>query len=334
MCNISHSLLLNIPRTPPLTLLHLSASKFSDTPSAGGIAGFLSSDVTSTQSPTSKTPTQVKNESTCKQPGIIQSFFQKAAEKQRQKTTKGEEEDHEDADTTVSVPSSSSHKTSATDCQLETDTSCHVSSFSLSSHSKNSSASPNTGISSFFHKKTVERSLQAAASTLSTLETGQKPVPINTEHPEDTAAAVSGLQVKDSDVKDSAGFTSHQFPREELKDELDIEGEKNHQLSTVAREDLMNCDRCGQEVLVWEMPEHNDYHFALDLQNSLSASTGSAAAPSSSTSSSSSVSLTPHRVGASTRGKTKTRGQSGPQPKRHRSQGGNSGTLDSFFKRN
>ncbi|XP_062286488.1 DNA polymerase eta [Scomber scombrus] len=314
--------------TPPLTLLHLSASKFSDAPSAGGIAGFLSSDVTSTQSlfPTSQIPVQVKNESTCKQPGIIQSFFQKAAEKQRQKTTKGEGEDDEYANTTVSVPSSSSHKTSATDCQLETDTSCHVSSFSLSSHSKNGSASP--GISSFFHKKTVERSLQAAASTLSMLETGQKPGPINTEHPEDTV--MLSLQVKDTDVKDGAGLTSHQFPCEELKDELDIEAEKNHQPSTVAREDLINCDRCGQEVLVWEMPEHNDYHFALDLQNSLSASTGSAAA----SSSSSSVSLTPHRVGASTRGKTKTRGQSGPQPKRHRSQGGNTGTLDSYFKRN
>lgn len=318
--------------TPPLTLLHISASKFNDAPSAGGIAGFLSSDVTSTQSPfsTTQTPAELKNDSTCKQPGTIQSFFQKAAKKQRQKITKGEEEDDEDAGSTVILPSSSSNKTSATDCQLEVDTNCPVSSFSLSSQSQNGSASPHSGISSFFHKKSVERSSQAAASTLSKPETGQRPGSVDTEHPDDTVTVVSGLQVKDSDVKHSAGFTSHQLPCEELRDELDIEAEKNHHLPSVAREDLIKCDRCDQEVSVWEMPEHNDYHFALDLQNSLSSSSGSAAA----SSSTSGVSLTPHRVGASSRGKTKTRGQSGPQPKRHRSQGGSTGTLDSFFKRN
>ncbi|KAM7408621.1 hypothetical protein PAMA_002370 [Pampus argenteus] len=316
--------------TPPLTLLHISASKFSDAPSAGGIAGFLSSDVTSTQSLFSitQTLTELKNDSTCKQPGTIQSFFQKAAGKQRQKFTKGEEEDVEDAGSAVILPSSSSHKTSATDCQLETDTNFLVSPFRLPSHSKNGSASPYTGISSFFHKKNVERSSQAAPSTLSEPEMGQRPGPVNKEQPEDKVAVVSSLQVKDTDVKHSAEFTSHQLPCDELKDELDFEEEKNRHLPRIAREDLLKCDRCGQEVLVWEMPEHNDYHFALDLQNSLSSSTGSA------TASSSGVSLTPHRVGASARSKTKTRGQSGPQPKRHRSQGGSAGTLDSFFKRN
>lgn len=318
--------MLHVPRTPPLTLLHISASKFSDAPSAGGIAGFLSSDVTASQSllSTTQTPTELKNGSTCKQPGTIQSFFQKAAEKQKQKITKGEEED-EDAGSTVILQSTSSHKTSAADCQLETDTNCPVSFFSLSSNSKNGSASP--GISSFFHKKTVERSLQTAASTSSKPETGQRPGPVNTEHPKDTVALVSDLQVEDTDV--------NQLPCEELRDELDIEAEKNHHVPRVAREDLINCNRCGQDVLVWEMPEHNDYHFALDLQNSLSSSTASAAASSSSSAvSTSGISLTPHRVGASSQGKTKTRGQSGPQPKRHRSQGGSAGTLDSFFKRN
>lgn len=31
--------------------------------------------------------------------------------------------------------------------------------------------------------------------------------------------------------------------------------------------DWMRCERCGSSVLIWEMPEHTDYHFALDLQN-------------------------------------------------------------------
>ncbi|XP_070772216.1 DNA polymerase eta [Enoplosus armatus] len=319
--------------TPPLTLLHLSASKFSDAPSAGGIVGFLSSDVSSTQSLFSTTqsstqpPSELKNDSSCKQPGTIQSFFQKAAEKQRPVTKDVDEED-DDIGSTGILPSSNSHKTSATDSQLATDTNCLVSSITLlTSHSKNGSASPRSGIFSFFHKKTLGRSLQASASSLNKPETGHRPEPVNEE---DSIAAVSGLQ-----AKHSTEFTSHQSPCEKLKDELDIDPEVNRHPPSVAREDLLNCERCGLEVLVWEMPEHNDYHFALDLQNSLSSSTGSANI----SSSSSTVSSTPLRVGAAgiaqaSRGKTKTRGQPGPQPKRHRSQGGSTGTLDSFFKRN
>lgn len=326
--------------SPPLTLLHLSASKFSDAPSAGGIAGFLCGDVTSTQSLFSTTqsstqsstqpPSELKKDSACKQPGTIQSFFQKAAEKQRQKVTKedDEEEDDEIGVSTGSLPcSSTSRKAPGTDSRLDTDTNCLTSSsFTVSPHSKNGSTSPRRGISSFFHKKILERSEQASASTLSRPETRLRPGSVDKiEDFEDTVDVKSGLQ-----VKPSSEFTSS--PCEEVKDKLGIDPPPS-----VNREDLLNCERCGQEVSVWEMPEHNDYHFALDLQNSLSSSTNSATASTSSSSSPSSAS--PLTVGAagtaqSTRGKTKTRGQSGPQPKRQRPQGGSTATLDSFFKRN
>ncbi|XP_040904996.1 DNA polymerase eta [Toxotes jaculatrix] len=296
--------------TPPLTLLHLSASKFSDAPSAGGIAGFLSSDATSSQSlssttqPSTQPPSELKNDSACKQPGTIQSFFQKAVEKKKQKVTK-EDEDEDGGSTRILPCSSTSPKTSAAGSQLEIDTNGLV---STSSHSINGSSSPHHGISSFFHKKSLERSSQASAPPPGTVN-----------------------EKEDSEEE----FTSHQSPGEELKDELDIDPEENRHPPSVAREDLINCERCGQEVLVWEMPEHNDYHFALDLQNSLSSSMSSAPV----STSSSTASASPFRVGAagtaqSTRGKTKSRGQSGPQPKRPRSQGGSTGTLDSFFKRN
>ncbi|XP_029305103.1 DNA polymerase eta isoform X2 [Cottoperca gobio] len=305
--------------TPPLSLLHLSVSKFSDAPSAGGIAGFLSSDVTSTQSlfsasqPSTQSPSELKNNSTCKQPGTIQSFFQKAAEKQRQKVTKevDEEEDDDDVGSTGILPSSSSHKTPYS--RLEADTNSPV------SHSKNDSPSSQSGIFSFFHKKSLERSSQPPAPTLHEPEMRHEPGPAEKKDSEDTV--VSDTQSKQS--------SSQQSPGDELREELDIDPDVNHHPSSVAREDLLNCERCGQEVSVWEMPEHNDYHFALDLQNSLSSSTGSA----STSSSTIAVSPTPLRA-QSTRGKTKTRGQSGSQPKRHRSEGGSVGTLDSFFKRN
>lgn len=31
--------------------------------------------------------------------------------------------------------------------------------------------------------------------------------------------------------------------------------------------DLQKCEKCGQRLPYWEMPEHLDYHFALELQN-------------------------------------------------------------------
>ncbi|XP_060943508.1 DNA polymerase eta [Limanda limanda] len=319
---------------PALTLLHLSASKFSDAPSAGGMAGFLSSDVTSTQSlfSTTQSSTQptldLKNNSTCKQPGTIQSFFQKVAEKHKVKVMKEEDEEDEDGVSKGIFPcSSSSHKTSRTCSQLETDANISVS--SVSSHSKSGLISPHPGISSFFHKKSLERSFQAAAPTLSTTEAEVGPGSINKKvELEDTVAVLSGLQ-----EKTISEFTFHQTPCEELKGEVDTGPEGIPRPASVAREDLLNCERCGQDVLVWEMPEHNDYHFALDLQNSLTSSAGSSSV-SASSSSASTFRVAAAGTTQSARGKTKTRGQAGPQPKRPRSQGGRTATLDSFFKKN
>ena len=38
--------------------------------------------------------------------------------------------------------------------------------------------------------------------------------------------------------------------------------------SFLAAEDQVPCEKCGSLVPVWDMPEHSDYHFALELQNS------------------------------------------------------------------
>uniref|UniRef100_I3IUX9 DNA polymerase eta n=1 Tax=Oreochromis niloticus TaxID=8128 RepID=I3IUX9_ORENI len=227
--------------TPPLSMLYLSASKFSDVSSAGGIAGFLSSDSTSTQP-----PREPKHVSPCKQTGSIQSFFQKAAEKQKQKP-----------------------------------------------------------------------------------ENGQMPSPVDEEDTKDIVAVASGLESKVSSEN-----ASHESASEELRNELDIDVESNHPPPTVASEDLMSCERCGQEVLAWEMPEHNDYHFALDLQQSFSSGTSTITSSLSSSTTRNPLRAAGAGTAHSSRGKTKTRGQSGPAPKRPRSQSASSGTLDSFFKKN
>ncbi|XP_054655628.1 DNA polymerase eta isoform X2 [Dunckerocampus dactyliophorus] len=220
---------------PPLTLLHLSASKFSDAPSAagGGIAGFLSSDVSATQNLSSSMRTS-STQSTHKHPSTIQSFFPKKA---RQKEKEGEGE-------TPSMPQPSSS------------TACVASS------------RPRSDISSFFHNKHADRCLKES----------------NLEKQEDAQAEV---------------------PR---PSPCDVPGED-------CSEDLLKCDLCGQVVPVWDMPEHNDYHVALDLHNSFSSPSSSSPAQSS-------------------RGKTKPKGPAGPLPKRQRSQAATAGTLDAFFQRN
>ncbi|XP_038154956.1 DNA polymerase eta [Cyprinodon tularosa] len=280
--------------TPPLTLLHISASKFSDAPSTGGIAGFLSSDVSSTQSLLSatQTPSQPQG-SLCSQPGTIQSFFQKATGKEKQAR-----EDKEEDNNCVSSKEGSSPE----------------STFNL----KIISEKPRSGISSFFQKKSLERSFKSPALPPTS---GSEPEIIPLDHNKDLEAVTE--------------YKPHQLQFDDARMKTE-KPEENTQPTSVLEEDLTTCERCHKQVLVWEMPEHNDYHFALDLQNSLSSSSNSAASSSTSSSFSDAL-LTPLRAGVSaqsSRGKTKTRGQSGPAPKRQRSQGQSTGTLDSFFKKN
>ncbi|XP_054886256.1 DNA polymerase eta isoform X3 [Poeciliopsis prolifica] len=297
--------------TPPLTLLHLSASKFSDAPSTGGITGFLSHDPTSTQSSFSVTQTpsntqsDFKNVSPCSHPGTIQSFFQKASGKQKQVRKDKEEEDNCGSSKEVS-------SSVILDEQFSTD---------RRSRTKIISESPRSGISSFFQKKSLERNFRPSAL----------PIPTSESEPE----IIDGDRCEDSDAVAKHELHQPQFKDAGTKPETEPE---DRQPPSMLVEDLITCEHCGKEVLVWEMPEHNDFHFALELQNSLSSSINSAANTSSPTTSSSStasqVALGAGGTTQSTRGKTKTRGPAGPAPKRQRSQGGSMGTLDSFFKKN
>lgn len=280
-------------------MLHLSASKFNDAPSAGGIAGFLSSDVT-TQSVFSATqsPATPKSDSSCKQPGTIRSFFQKAAENRKLLWK----------DQDIKTLTSSSQIPGSPDCQSAPDSSL-VSANAPNSPCESESAAPSSGFPPFFQKP-IEKSVQAPKPNGPDME-------VSTD-----AVAVAALNSKLENVPS---------PDEGLRTDVDIDADVSAFAPSVSSEDLLSCERCGQQVSVWEMPEHNDYHFALDLQNSLASPAHSAAPAVSSP-------PTPQRGGApgaaqSCQRKTKSRAQPGPQPKRQRSQGGRLGTLDSFFKK-
>lgn len=258
-----------------MTCLHLSASKFSDAPSSssGAITNFLSSDAPSTQSllASTQTPTVPKTQTPPKVPGVIESLFHKAAIKKKSQM----EEACKDEPTFLSPTP--------------------VENIFTATPQTNTGAS-SAGISSFFQKKSLQKSLQLThslsdASTSILTNSGQGET---AEH-----SSVSGTS--DSGPSDYPPCTAD---------------------ATVSSEDFHTCERCGQKVVVWDVPEHTDYHFALDLQKSLSSSSPS-------TSGDSHV-----RAGTpqTSRGKSRTKIQGGPVAKRARAQRG-TGTLDSFFRK-
>lgn len=258
----------------------------------------------------------MKNGATCKQPSSIQSLFQKAAEKHRPTA---------EAKSCTGIPQPSSHQTF--DTKIQTDIKSQFSSSPVLSNLKNESTIHNSGISSFFQKKSMERSLQTTDLASTKTEIGETQRLIK-----DTEDADDESELQKNHTSE---LTSDQSPRHEE----DTEQEENNGPLNVAEEDMLACDRCGQKVPVWEMPEHNDYHFALDLQKSLSSFSDSGSSSPSTVITSPNVPPVPFRAGSggsgkSTRGKTKSRGQPGPQPKRQKSQSGSTGTLDSFFKKN
>lgn len=273
--------------TPPLTLLHLSASKFNDAPSTGGIAGFLSTDVSATQDlfsatqPTTRTSSDVKNGTALKKPGSIQSLFQKAAQKH-----KVQEEGESDVGAASQItPTRESQKSSSVN-----------------------TANCQNSISSFFQKKQKERSVQS--------EDCKSTSTVSEENKEPDSTIANNLVPEcdfqlDFDADENGSICNSTNSHSDLPAEVD-------------KEDLCKCEKCGKDIVVWEMPEHMDYHFAMALQSSFSSSVHSTPA-------SSSAPQTSQKSGTVT-GKTKSKSQSGPQAKRSRS-GGNTGTLDSFFKR-
>ncbi|XP_077585957.1 DNA polymerase eta [Stigmatopora nigra] len=101
---------------------------------------------------------------------------------------------------------------------------------------------------------------------------------------------------------DIASFFLQKNPETSLKQDVD--------LAPPIAEDSIKCQRCGKDIPVWEVPEHDDYHFALDLHKTFKKSPSP---------------------------ETKKRLSGGPPPKKRRSlggaKGGASGTLDSFFQK-
>ncbi|KAM3930683.1 DNA polymerase eta [Leptodactylus fuscus] len=233
--------------SPPLTLLQLSASKFSETASSGGdIASLLSKEVPGTQKPQnsqvspSRTPQKEQRDAGSRTPNTIQMLFQRVAEKKK-----------EDAGEAT--------------CSVSTSTPLHP---------DNEEGVSDPSRTSFFQSCSLQS------------ETSELP-PVTAPSPEECAGADT-LSCGSSEVQPAP-----------------------------CDEDMVVCEKCQQPILVWDLPEHNDFHFAQELQNSFSAPRPDTAR----------AAMTP----TGPRLKSKAKNMATPNAKRSRSEG--SRTLDTFFKR-
>ncbi|KAM6405811.1 DNA polymerase eta isoform 2-T2 [Pluvialis apricaria] len=304
MCNDAFALIQNCNMagahqaawSPPLISVLLSASKFSEpaTHLSAGIATFLTSD---TQPDGTATGSQ--NTTSSRRPKV--KFFRSPSKELRQK--------------------------------------------------------PANAIESFFQKAAErQQSQMAAAGSLPTATTAESPVPSSPEHRERDGVGLASVQCDlESPVKQSPRDGSPTSPYKRLPGErslsdatqtpstppssktilkLEPATEGNEQnmppspelalLPPASPGDQQRCEKCGQLVLVWEFPEHMDYHFALELQSSFlepSAPTAPAAAPSPKAAASRSP----------TKAKNKPKTPAGSTAKRPRE--GVTRTLDFFFKR-
>ncbi|XP_010082144.1 PREDICTED: DNA polymerase eta, partial [Pterocles gutturalis] len=169
------------------------------------------------------------------------------------------------------------------------------------SPSKELRQKPANAIESFFQKVAERQQSQTvAANSLPAATTAESPVPSSLEHQERDGIGLASVQCDlESPVKGSprAGSPTSPYesppcekllsdatqtpstPRSSRRTLLKLEPalEENEQnlppspelalLPPTSPGDQQRCEKCGQLVVVWEFPEHMDYHFALELQS-------------------------------------------------------------------
>ncbi|NXK20905.1 POLH polymerase, partial [Arenaria interpres] len=225
------------------------------------------------------------------------------------------------------------------------------------SPSKELRQKPANAIESFFQKAAERQQSQMAAATrLPTGTAAESPVPSSPEHQQRDGVGLTSLQrglespVKHSPRDGSPTSPYKRLPCEKslsdatqtpstppssrtiLKLEPAMEGNEQNlppspeltSLPPASPGDQQRCEKCGQLVLVWEFPEHMDYHFALELQSSF-LEPSAPTAPAADSGSKAAASRSPAKA------KNKLKTPAGSSAKRPRE--GVTRTLDFFFKR-
>ncbi|KAG2457932.1 DNA polymerase eta-like [Polypterus senegalus] len=281
-------------RSPALTLLQLSASKFTERPTslASGITSFLKSEVMPTPCATDNnlipSASSPKKANSVKKPLTgIELFFKRASEKQE--------------DETLGCP------------LYPNNTKLCSSEGSESSFLKHSQVKQDTGDFLFFNNRRTNSSSMVMENATGTLElTSQKTYRCGSESKQEEDSGSSDKQILNGSKSTIAS--------KDVAVSCENKDKEAAVPNSIAVEDLVECEKCGKDILVWEMPEHADYHFAVELQSSFSPPS---ARP---------HSEQPQATNVPSRGKSKNKGSPGPSPKRSKPHIGNQ-TLDFFFKK-
>lgn len=246
--------------SPPLTMLFLCATKFSATApsSCTDITIFLSNDSGSlpkvpVASPETKTQGSGPSVTATKKAATsLESFFQKAAEKQR-------------------VKDASLSSLTATSQTLKSNSPLKL--------SLPFQTSRTTGIEPFFKQKSLllkQKQLNDPSVVIPPQNLQSSPKKLSkyfpTKYP-DSAPICEGVLKLKSFKAAPAGMDLAQNSRSRLASLTSQSAPEGAQKSAttpslLATEDQVPCEKCGSLVPVWEMPEHMDYHFALELQKS------------------------------------------------------------------
>ncbi|XP_051008851.1 DNA polymerase eta isoform X2 [Acomys russatus] len=230
--------------SPPLTMLFLCATKFSaSAPSAcTDITIFLNSEsscqpkvpMASSETETQRTGPAVP---TSKRAATsLESFFQKAAKKQRLKET-----------SSVSLNTSTDKSPSKPSLLFPT--------------------SQTAGTDPFFKQKSLllqqTQPTSPAAPHPPQTDSEVEPNCFPTE-------CVDGRPVYEGVLKpvSSKASSTEMHVAENSPNMLDSSAYNSQEVAQRATEDQVLCDKCDSLVPVWDMPEHTDYHFALELQKS------------------------------------------------------------------
>ncbi|XP_045657268.1 DNA polymerase eta isoform X2 [Ursus americanus] len=245
--------------SPPLSMVFLCATKFSTSApsSCTDITTFLSNDpsslpkvpVTSSEAKTRGCGPAVTV--TKKATTSLESFFQKAAEKQKIK-----EASLSSLPATTQAPMSNSPSKAS----LPFQTSC------------------TTGTEPFF-KQTSLLLKQKQLNNPSVCFPPQNPQSspkeltncLPAEYPDCTPVCQAVLKLESSKTTTELALAqnSPNGPASLTSNSaLAVAQKSTTSPSPLAAEDKVPCEKCGSLVPVWEMPEHTDYHFALELQKS------------------------------------------------------------------
>uniref|UniRef100_A0A2K5SHR4 DNA polymerase eta n=1 Tax=Cebus imitator TaxID=2715852 RepID=A0A2K5SHR4_CEBIM len=244
--------------SPPLTMLFLCATKFSASApsSCTDITSFLSSEpsclprvpVTSSEAKTQGSGPAVI--ATKKATTSLESFFQKAAERQKVK---------EASLSSLTAPTQPpmSNSTSKPSLPFQTSQTRGTEPFfkqkSLLLKQKQLNNS-----SVYFPPQNPQSSSKALPNSLPTEYPGCAPVCEGVLKIESSKATPAETDLARNSQSMHASSASKSA----------VEVTQKATPSLLAAEDQVPCEKCGSLVPVWEMPEHTDYHFALELQKS------------------------------------------------------------------